>query len=69
MLNQIRMVDARRLQRRLAVLDSGDFSAVKEKLQILLELSHNHPPSAESVGNPKNIDSLADEPKASQPVL
>lgn len=39
LLYQIRMMDVKRFQRRLGVLDESDFKRVKEKLKILLELS------------------------------
>ena len=38
LLYQIRMFSTNRLQRRLATLDDGDFSRIKEKLKALLEL-------------------------------
>jgi len=38
LLYQIRMFSTNRLQRRLATLDDGDFSKIKEKLKTLLEL-------------------------------
>ncbi len=38
LLSQLRMVSSNRFQRRLAVLDEGDFSSVKRKLEELLEL-------------------------------
>lgn len=43
LLYQIRMFSVNRLQRRLTALDDKDFSRVKQKLEALLELSHNHP--------------------------
>ena len=39
LLYQIRMMDVKRFQRRLGVLDESDFKRVKEKLKVLLELS------------------------------
>lgn len=39
LLYQIRMFSANRFQRRLTTLDQADFQRVKEKLEILLELS------------------------------
>lgn len=39
LLYQIRMFSANRFQRRLTTLDSADFALVKEKLEVLLELS------------------------------
>lgn len=42
LLHQIRMFSTNRLQRRLTTLDKYDFLKVKEKLEFLLELSHNH---------------------------
>lgn len=42
LLHQIRMFSANRFQRRLTTLDDKDFAKVKEKLEVLLELSHNH---------------------------
>jgi mRNA-degrading endonuclease toxin of MazEF toxin-antitoxin module len=55
LLYQIRMFSVNRLQRRLTTLDDKDFSRVKEKLEALLELSHNHQSrSSGSVGNPKS---------------
>lgn len=39
LLYQIRMFSTNRFQRRLATLDGHDFAQVKEKLEILLELS------------------------------
>ena len=51
LLHQIRMFSAKRLQRRLSVLDNKDFHRVKEKLEALLELSNNHQDAnPESVG-------------------
>ncbi len=38
LLYQVRMFSVNRFQRRLATLDNNDFSRVKEKLKILLEL-------------------------------
>lgn len=43
MLYQIRMIHSNRFQRRMAVLDDGDFKRVKQKLEALLELSNHHP--------------------------
>lgn len=55
---------------RMAVLDSTEFISVKEKLEALLELSPNHhPPEAESVGNPKNMDTIAEEKIPGQGVI
>lgn len=45
MLHQIRMIHSNRFQRRMAVLDEGDFKRVKQKLEALLELSDNHHPA------------------------
>ena len=39
LLYQIRMINTKRFQRRLGVLDDNDFRKVKEKLKVLLELS------------------------------
>lgn len=39
LLYQIKMMNTKRFQRRLAVLDESDFKRVKEKLKVLLELS------------------------------
>lgn len=39
LLYQIRMINIKRFQRRLGVLDEGDYKKVKEKLKVLLELS------------------------------
>ena len=39
LLYQVRMFSANRFQRRLTTLDKADFARVKEKLEILLELS------------------------------
>lgn len=38
LLYQIRMINTKRFQRRLGVLDDNDFKKVKEKLKFLLEL-------------------------------
>ncbi|MDE1875150.1 MAG: type II toxin-antitoxin system PemK/MazF family toxin [Patescibacteria group bacterium] len=57
LLYQIRMFSVKRFQRRLTVLDSAEFSRIKEKLEALLELSHNHQSiGSGSVGDPKNSD-------------
>lgn len=45
MLHQIRMIHSNRFQRRMAVLDDGDFRRVKQKLEALLELSDHHHPA------------------------
>jgi mRNA interferase MazF len=59
LLYQIRMFSTYRLQRRLATLDSSDYMQVKEKLSVLLELSHNHQDIIPgSVGNPKSNTSI-----------
>ncbi len=56
LLYQIRMFSTNRLQRRLATLTGNEFNQAKEKLEALLELSHNHQSqSSGSVGNPKSI--------------
>lgn len=39
LLYQIKMINTKRFQRRLGVLDDNDFNKVKEKLKFLLELS------------------------------
>ena len=55
LLYQIRMFSINRLQRRLSALDDKDFYSVKEKLDVLLELSYNHQSrNSGSVGNPKS---------------
>ena len=55
LLYQIRMFSTHRFQHRLATLDDLDFKRVKEKLEILLELSDHHQSrSPGSVGNPKS---------------
>ena len=68
MLYQIRMVHIKRFQRRMSILDNRDFISVKEKLKALLELSSDHHPAFQqgSVGNPKNIESLAKKDDVSQ---
>lgn len=55
LLYQLRMFSTNRLQRRLATLDDADFTWVKEKLEVLLELSNHHQSEdSGSVGNPKS---------------
>jgi mRNA-degrading endonuclease toxin of MazEF toxin-antitoxin module len=64
LLYQIRMFSTNRLQRRLTTLDDNDFFRVKEKLEALLELSHNHQSRGSgSVGNPKSNISIEDQSK------
>ncbi|MEN9621895.1 MAG: hypothetical protein RLZZ67_329 [Candidatus Parcubacteria bacterium] len=54
LLYQIRMFSVYRFQRRITVLEQGDFLRVKQKLEALLELSNNHQDvTPGSVGNPK----------------
>lgn len=61
LLYQIRMFSVARLQRRLTTMDDKDFSRVKEKLEVLLELSDNHQSrSSGSVGNPKSTSIIGD---------
>ena len=66
LLYQIQMYSANRLQRRLTTLDTTAYLNVKEKLEALLELSHNHQSkNSVSVGNPKSNLSIApDENKS-----
>ena len=66
LLYQIKMFSKSRLQRRFATLDTNDFTKVKEKLELLLELSNNHQSiNSGSVGNPKsNISIIQDEKKS-----
>ncbi len=68
LLYQIRMFSTSRLQRRLATLDDTDFNQVKEKLEVLLELSNHHQSrNSGSVGNPKSNYSIAVAEKKSSP--
>lgn len=63
LLYQIKMFSKSRLQRRFATLDTNDYNKVKEKLDLLLELSNNHQSTnSGSVGNPKsNLSIIQDE--------
>lgn len=55
LLYQIRMFSTNRFQRHLSAIDERDFRRIKEKLETLLELSHNHQDeSPGSVGIPKS---------------
>jgi mRNA-degrading endonuclease toxin of MazEF toxin-antitoxin module len=42
LLYQIRMFSTNRFQRRMTTLDDNDFTKVKQKLEVLLELSNDH---------------------------
>lgn len=42
LLYQIKMFNSNRFQRRLTTLEKDDFLLIKQKLESLLELSHNH---------------------------
>lgn len=43
MIYQVRLISVKRFQRRLTTLDAADFSRVKRKLELLLELSSLSP--------------------------
>jgi len=56
LLHQIRMFSTKRFQRRLTTIEPEEFSVIKEKIELLLDLSfHYHQDrSPGSVGNPKS---------------
>ncbi len=56
MLHQIRVMHKKRFSLKIGELDNSDFQRVKEKLELLLELSSNrHPTEVEIEGtNPKS---------------
>jgi mRNA interferase MazF len=50
LLYQIRMMSSKRFQRRLATLDEAEFCKIKEKLEMLLELSSDHHSAKAEIG-------------------